>query len=147
MSRVHYFAFGSNMSSARFLTRVPLARSVGRARLDGWRFTCDKLGMDGSAKANILRHEGAFVWGVVFIMPAAALPDLDAIEGGYERVTVEVEHERLRKIESICYASKVRAADTVPHAWYKRHIVTGAVEHGLPTDYIAFLRALPQHPR
>jgi gamma-glutamylcyclotransferase len=90
-----------------------------------------------------MRRPGAFVWGVVFRMPEADLGRLDMIEGGYERTTVEVELDD-RALACATYASTLRIDDAVPFDWYKRHIVAGAVEHGLPADYIAFLRLLPQ---
>ncbi len=143
MSRVHYFAFGSNMSSARFLARIPAAESVGRGVLSGWRFACNKRGTDGSAKANIVRAEGERVWGVIYRMPELALSRLDRIEGGYERIRVEV---RLgdAPLPCVCYASTRHTDHRVPFDWYKEHIIAGAEEFGLPADYVATLRALPQ---
>lgn len=142
MTTVHYFAFGSNMSSSRFLARVPKAESVGRGVLPGWRFTCDKGGFDGSAKANIVEDERAEVWGVVFAMPRADLPRLDRIEGGYERIEVEVSCRR-DSLGCFCYASTLRVDGAVPFDWYKGHIVNGAEEFALPEPYLAMLRALP----
>ncbi|HHH30497.1 MAG TPA: gamma-glutamylcyclotransferase [Polyangiaceae bacterium] len=87
---IHYFAFGSNMARARLLARIPNAAPLGRGRLDGWRFACNKKGHDGSAKANIQPAPADSVWGVVYRMPRNQLPRLDAFEGGYERIRVEV---------------------------------------------------------
>ncbi len=139
---VDYFAFGSNMSSARLLARIAEAKSLGRARLDGWRFVCNKRGLDGSAKANIMRRDGANVWGVVFRLPEAALETLDAIEGGYDRTSVHVVHNGERLAVST-YCSTRMIDDSVALDWYKRHILAGAEEHRLPADYIAFLSTLP----
>jgi hypothetical protein len=139
---VRYFAFGSNMSSERFLARITEARSLGRGRLRGWRFACNKRGHDGSAKANIVRAEGAHVWGVVFSMPRGDLGRLDVIEGGYERIEVDVEHGG-GWVTCMTYASTRRLDHTVPFDWYKEHIVRGAEEHELPEEYLAILRGLP----
>lgn len=131
------------MSSARFLARIPDARVVGRGRLEGWRFACNKRGNDGSAKANIMRAPGHTVWGVVFSMPERDLPRLDRIEGGYERIAVIVERKG-RRHDCVTYASTRQIDDEVPFDWYKAHIVSGAKEHDLPDDYLAILSALPQ---
>ncbi len=76
-------------------------------------------------------------------MPETDLERLDAIEGGYERTSVLVQF-REREASCVTYASSRRIDDAVPFDWYKRHILNGALEHALPTDYIAFLRTLPQ---
>ena len=47
-----YFAYGSNLFSARMRERVPSAQARGPARLAGHRLTVDKPGRDGTAKAS-----------------------------------------------------------------------------------------------
>lgn len=131
------------MSSARLLARIPAARSLGRGKLEGWRFVCNKRGNDGSAKANIMRRDGATVWGVVFRVSQAGIERLDEFEGGYERITVTVEMHTT-SVSCATYASTLAIDGATPFDWYKRHIVAGAEEHRLPADYLAFLRTLPQ---
>jgi gamma-glutamylcyclotransferase (GGCT)/AIG2-like uncharacterized protein YtfP len=138
---VHYFAFGSNMCSRRFRGRLPRAISLGRARLDGWMFTCNKTSKDGSAKANIVQAEGQVVWGVVFSIFHSDLPRLDRIEGGYRRVEVEVVTAD-GSLSCQSYASHRVDDELLPRPWYKQHIIDGAEEHGLPQVHIAMLRAL-----
>jgi AIG2-like family len=142
---VHYFAFGSNMERARLLARIPNAASLGRGRLPGWRFACNKRGMDGSAKANIVRVVDAAVWGVVYSMPRNQLPRLDAIEGGYERVRVGVVELANASTEVPCqtYFSGRLHHDDVVFDWYKRHMLSGAHEHDLPAAWVAMLEGLP----
>ncbi len=141
----HYFAFGSNMSSVRLLARVEDARPLGRALLRDHAFVCNKRGQDGSAKANIEPREGASVWGVLFVVPRADLARLDRIEGGYVRTEVMVDHEGTT-VTCFTYLSTRRLDGGRPFDWYKAHIVDGAVEFGLPADYVATLRALPADP-
>ena len=146
--QVLLFTFGSNMSSARLRERIAEAQSLGRAQLEGWRLRCNKSGMDGTAKANIEAEQGAVVWGVVYRIPAAALPELDVIEGGYERITVEVLDDAGDKHSCHTYTSR-RLTDEplLPNAWYKQHILQGAAEHGLPSSYRAQLVAWPTLPQ
>jgi len=141
---IHYFAFGSNMERARLLARIPNAASLGRGRLDGWRFACNKKGHDGSAKANIQREAGEAVWGVVYRMPRSQLPRLDAFEGGYERTRVEVvdlAHPAAR-VRCETYFSSRLLEESPVFDWYKRHMVVGAREHGLPEAWVAMLEGL-----
>lgn len=142
---IYYFAFGSNMHRRRLVERIPDAAPVGRGRLDGWRFACNKKGHDGSAKANILRATGEAVWGVVYRLPRTQLCRLDAFEGGYERTTVEI-IDLPRSSEVVrceTYFSERLLAESEVFDWYKRHMVDGAREHALPQPWVAMLEALP----
>ncbi len=85
-----YFAYGSNLVAERLRGRVESARALEIARLPGRRLALDKLGRDGSGKANLVAHPGALVWGVLYEIEPLHWADLDAWEWGYERVEVEV---------------------------------------------------------
>ena len=61
-----YFAYGSNLPSARMRRRVPSAAAQGPAELQGRRLTTDKRGRDGSGKANLREDPAATVWGVLW---------------------------------------------------------------------------------
>lgn len=136
-----YFAFGSNLSRARLAARVHVERDLGRSRLAGWQFTCDKHGSDESAKANLVRRAGGEVWGVTYALSTEALAQLDGFEGGYERVEVEVVAGTSRQT-AFTYVSAHRNPSLLPFDWYKAHMVEGAVEHHLPEPHVARLMAL-----
>src|SRR5690606_35721675 len=94
-----YFAYGSNMSQARLSARIPSATKLIAAELMGFVLAFNKLGIDGSAKGNLLRTGDPIdsVWGVVYQIDATALPLLDSIEGdGYIRRTVAVYLDDIR---------------------------------------------------
>lgn len=133
-----YFAYGSNLLSARMRARVPSARAAGVGRLCGYRLTTDKAGRDGTAKANLRRDAETSVWGVIWRLEAADWPRLDAVEGGYRRIGVSLD---LGAAET--YLSTVYTADPVLAQGYKELLVDGAREHGLPAEWIAHLEALP----
>ena len=138
-----YFAFGSNMSSERMRARIASARSIGRGQLEGYRFACNKTGRDGSAKANLMRAHGDPVWGVIYQFERTELSRLDVFEGGYQRVVLGV-HTETKVMACETYLSD-RVTDTqVSCDWYKRHMVDGAEEHGLPPTWVAMLRELPE---
>ena len=52
-----YFAYGSNMSSARLAARLGPTRCLGRAVLDHFALAWNKPGLDGSGKANLRPRE------------------------------------------------------------------------------------------
>lgn len=137
-----YFAYGSNLRTARLRARVPSATPRGVAWLDGFRLTLDKRGADGSAKANVAAAAGERVFGVVYELEAAHWPDLDRCEPGYERFDARVERGGAR-LAVQTYRSTLVTDDPVAHAWYKRLMVEGAREHGLPPEWVALLEALP----
>jgi gamma-glutamylcyclotransferase (GGCT)/AIG2-like uncharacterized protein YtfP len=138
-----YFAYGSNLCSERLRSRVGTARALGPARLPGRRLCMNKRGGDGSGKANLRPDEGSEVWGVVYALGTDGWPALDACEAGYTRVAVEV----LSALESLrvdTYLSERLTLDPVPFDWYKRLIVEGAREHGLPAEWVRLLESLPE---
>lgn len=141
--RLLYFAYGSNLSSARLRARLEEVEVLGPAVLREHRLALDKRGHDGSAKANVVPHPGEEVWGVVYELAVAHADALDRFEGGYERVGVEVHHAERGPLDVVTYRSELRVEGWLPFAWYRAHLVEGAREHGLPPDWIARLEALP----
>jgi len=141
-SESFYFAYGSNMSSTRLRERVPGARSLGAARLLDMRLCFNKLGRDGSGKANLVAAPGSIGWGVVFAIAQPDFSVLDRFERGYERKIAQVETLRGEPTRVQTYLAPASAPDLTPHAWYVEHLIEGAREHGHPVERIAWLRAL-----
>jgi hypothetical protein len=138
-----YFAYGSNLCSARLRARVAPQAVLGAARLPGHRLALDKRGRDGSGKANLHADPAGCVWGALYALRDADWPALDACEPGYARVEVEVERAGGERLRAFTYVSQELCADPVPTATYKRLLVRGAREHGLPAEWIARLESLP----
>jgi gamma-glutamylcyclotransferase len=136
-----YFAYGSNMSSARLRERVPDARSLGRARLPGFRLAWNKPGRDGTGKANIVAAQSQVVWGVLYQFESSNWPLLDGIEGDYARERWDVQNLRGEQIDAHVYRWRgdPAAPDLAPLAWYRRHLLDGAREHDLPREVIEAL--------
>ncbi|MDH3686402.1 MAG: gamma-glutamylcyclotransferase [Myxococcales bacterium] len=139
-----YFAYGSNLASARLRERVPSAVVRGVARAPGFALRIDKLGADGSAKANLhpAPDPSAEIWGAVYAIDAVDWPGLDACETGYARIEIDVWLGDARTLVQT-YSSERLTSDPVPLDWYKRLMVDGAREHGLPDAWCALLSALP----
>lgn len=86
MQEFLYFAYGSNMLTARLNERCPSAKPAGCAFAPGYRLTFDKLGRDGSGKATITpAAPEEQVSGVLFTVSRDDLPALDQAEWGYVR--------------------------------------------------------------
>jgi gamma-glutamylcyclotransferase (GGCT)/AIG2-like uncharacterized protein YtfP len=136
------FAYGSNMSSARLRARTPSARVVAIGELEGHSLRWHKRGEDGSGKCDAYPVASERMWGVVYEIDASEKPALDAAEGlhhGYEEKWVEV-----TTAEGVVTAQLYVASDSDPtvrpYDWYKAFVVHGAIEHGLPADYVEKLR-------
>lgn len=140
--RTHYFAYGSNMSSVRLGARVNGAVALGCAELRHHRLVLTKLSHDGSGKANVQAVRGDSVWGVVYELDDVELLRLDRFEAGYARHMLRVS-ARDGGLAAAVYVSSNQLADGVPFDWYKRMLLTGALEHGLPETYTTRLRGLP----
>ncbi|RYH00039.1 MAG: hypothetical protein EON58_01725 [Alphaproteobacteria bacterium] len=139
----NYFAYGSNMSSARLRFRVPNCRVVAVATLVGHELRFHKASKDDSAKCDAYRTGDLSngVVGVVFAVPVGEKPLLDKAEGqgnGYDDVTVNLIANDGSAIEAVTYIASQNSIDASlhPYAWYKDFVSTGAEEHKLPRSYI-----------
>jgi gamma-glutamylcyclotransferase (GGCT)/AIG2-like uncharacterized protein YtfP len=141
-----YFAYGSNMSSARLRARVSDARAIGAARLPGFGLVFDKPGRDGTAKANLQPARGAVAHGVLWEMEAEALSRLDDFEPGYTRRLHLVEAPSSStmgaRIEAWAYLHPGSDLETSPSPAYLRHLLDGVREHALPSEMRHRLEAL-----
>lgn len=74
------------------------------------------------------------------------IEQLDRIEKGYQRIKIQVCQPDGKMIEAVTYQSTQLTDDPVAYDWYKDLLITGAREHHLPQDYIAYLEQLPAKP-
>jgi len=138
-----YFAYGSNMCLMRIRERAPSAVIIGTACLHHHHVICNKLGKDGTAKANIVPRQGASTYGVLYEISADELALLDTEETGYRRVEKTLLNHRNQQVHAQIYVAFHLTHQPVTTAWYKALIIQGATEHGLPADYIRTLERLP----
>jgi gamma-glutamylcyclotransferase len=144
MTTCLYFAYGSNMLTARLQHRCETALSVTVARAPNYRLAFSKRAMDGSGKATLVPGEaGSEVFGVVFEIAARELSVLDAFEGpAYRRCDFRVTCIRTGDEISACtYLARERHDDLKPHDWYLALILAGIEEHGIGDDYASAIRA------
>ncbi|GAV20192.1 AIG2-like family protein [Mariprofundus micogutta] len=136
--REFYFAYGSNMSSKRLIERISSAKVLGTARLDDYIWCCNKLGRDGTAKANIMRQDAAAVYGVLFSIKAKHCKPLDQIENGYRRIEVELDFDGEKK-SAFTYQSEL-ITNHPPTESYVSFIIDGLIEHRFPEAYVREIR-------
>jgi hypothetical protein len=145
-----YFAYGSNMHTARLRERVPSSTFRAVAALPGHALRFHKRGRDGSAKCDAYasgRPTDA-VHGVVFALAAAERPALDRAEGsGYCAAPVLLHTSSGATLNAYTYLAVPAAIDAalLPFRWYLDLVVAGAYAHGLPAAYVARLAETPAH--
>lgn len=146
---MRYFAYGSNLlvERIRLPERVPGARPVGVARLEGWWLSFHKRGRDGSGKATI--HPGVggrcVVHGLLYEMSPDERRRLDADEGP-DYATHHLEARTTDGPSPVwTYVAREACLDPalVPFGWYHALVVAGARRQGFPAPYIANLEAVP----
>jgi len=156
-----YFAYGSNMQSATLRGRrcIEYRRAL-PGRAPGWRLVLDKPPLVGSGVsfANIIADPAAEVWGVLFEIADHDLAHIDLTEGvligNYARVEVAVAPLADGSAASgssmgpppqraFTLTSDQRDPSLHPSQRYMQLLIDGALEHGLPADYVKFLRRVP----
>jgi hypothetical protein len=152
MSTAWYFAYGSNMATATLRGRrgIEFHRAV-PACASGWRLVFDKppLIAIGESFANILPDPQAEVLGVLYEIAAADLAHIDLTEGvlvgNYRRIAIPVMPLTNADGPVAAYTLTCDRCDPVlrPSQRYLELLIAGAIEHGLPEDYVARLRTVP----
>ncbi|CAN5872561.1 hypothetical protein BH11PSE3_BH11PSE3_08890 [soil metagenome] len=140
---VVYFAYGSNMSTARLRERMPSCKPIGTATLPGHVLRFHKRSTDKSGKCNAFAGGvDDSVIGVLFSFDPSERAKLDEAEGagsGYEHKLVMVVNDKglRRKVLTYLATSDYIDDSLKPYDWYKYFVLAGGTEHGLPSEYIA----------
>ena len=140
---VVYFAYGSNMSTARLRDRMPSCKALGIATLPGYALRFHKRSADKSGKCNAFASgNDNSVIGVLFSFNPAERAKLDRAEGvgsGYEQAMVTVINDKGRRRKVLTYLATPDYIDDSlkPYSSYKDFVLAGGREHGLPPEYIA----------
>jgi len=149
-TRICAFAYGSNMLTAWLRARVPSAVAIGVGRLFAHVLKWHKPSRDGSGKcdAEATGRADDFVWGVLFDLDATEKPALDRAEGlgnGYVERQLEINTGR-NIVRAFAYIATAKDPSLRPYHWYKAFVVAGAIEHGLPREYLEILEDVPSVP-
>ncbi len=137
------FAYGSNMNIGRLRERVPSVIRLTNAFISGYSLICNKVSIDGSSKANIIKTDNLddAVWGVVFKIADNEKKYLDRGEGlgnGYSETTLNFTDTNNITHEAQVYIADNNSVDNAlsPFDWYKQFITTGAEQNELPSEYL-----------
>jgi len=149
---VLYFAYGSNLGLRRLRSpdRAPSAEKLAIGWLNGFRLVFDKVSADGSGKCDCERSNSAHdqVYGVVFRIDDANEVTLDAAEGlgyGYEKKVVDLVTAS-GVVSAAIYTATHKQPGLKPYDWYKEHVLRGAIEQGLPAEYVRAIHAVKAKP-
>jgi cation transport regulator ChaC len=142
-----YFGYGSNMHRSIFVERRqmhPLA--VRSGRLDDYRISFNlPIGPGERGVANVEPQPGARTWGVLYLLTPEECDRLDRTEGVhrgvYARISVHVVVGNGDPVPAFTYRSSWTREGRKPSARYLRLLVDGAIENGLPVEYVRFLEA------
>ena len=144
--RLWYFAYGSNLDPRTFLGRRRMQPDAVRTvALGGYRLVFDlPVGSGERAVANVLPESGAMVRGVAYRISVSQAAHLDRTEGvpkAYRRTEVElVDDSDAGRFAGFTYVCPRRTPGRKPSERYMGLLLYGARHHGLPGDYIDYLR-------
>jgi len=144
---IAYFAYGSNMASHRLLQRLPGAQHVEVGILTGHqlRFHKNDSGLSGKCNIEFTDDHRDEVYGVVYQISNEDKRTLDRIEGlgaGYNEKTVSITTLSGSILTSVTYFAIDVDHRVMPYHWYKQHVLRGAIEHGLPAEYIGKIESI-----
>nr|WP_321307520.1 gamma-glutamylcyclotransferase family protein [uncultured Sphaerochaeta sp.] len=152
MTRLLYFAYGSNMLTERLTARCTSATPVGPGEARGYAVSYCLGSSDGSAKAGIFKAPGQTAHGVLFLIDSEERHFLDRAEGApdiYRRIEIEVfSNATGQPADAVTYLPHPdRLANGLhPYAWYRALCAEGARQHNLPESAIDNLRVGPIQP-
>ena len=138
---MHYFAYGSNMSASRLRERVPSAEALGCFALNGHDLRFHKSSKDGSGKcdAYLTQYDGNIIYGVLYKIDPMEKLALDKAEGlghGYDQKEITVTASDGSSVAAITYVATNIDGSLKPYSWYLNHVLVGAKEASLPSEYV-----------
>jgi len=150
----HYFAYGSNMNLLQMKQRCSSPKILGIARLPGYKITFHGHSAiwDGGQE-SVVPDPQSEVWGVLYELTFSDCEQLDFYQdvrfdgtGPYFHYPVDVIDRKQGIIDTLIYKKAILAEAKPPSTEYLNFIVQGAIEHGLPESYIAYLQKIQTVP-
>ncbi len=146
ISEMVYFAYGSNMERVQMKRLCQKARFVAAAVLPDHELVFSGSSrMWGGGIANIRDMPGKKVEGVVWEISEAERKVLDEYEGYpdlYVSKGVQVRTTSGKVLTAFAYMMANPGREMPPSKPYKRLLISGAEEHGLSDEYVAFLESI-----
>jgi gamma-glutamylcyclotransferase (GGCT)/AIG2-like uncharacterized protein YtfP len=126
-----YFGYGLNTNPDSMAKRCPAAISLGHAMLLDHKFRF-------AGPADIIKHPGSIVHGVLWDITPECLKSLDGLEGFphfYDREYRTVEHWG-EEIEAMVYFMQPGHSEGSPSRGYYQCLREGYHAHGVPTKQL-----------
>ena len=143
MDNYTYFGYGSNMLLKKLRSRCHFSVDViGVCRTKGYTLKFHKVSTDGSGKGDMAEAKSGAdeLYGIAFSIDKSDGSNLDRAEGyghGYDKKKIDVEALEDGKVLRVwVYHATEIDSELKPYCWYKKQVVQGARENGLPEDYI-----------
>lgn len=137
---IFYFAYGSNMDFDKMITRCGENNFVGfLSHLNDYKFYFYNRGY-----ANIKPQKSSVVSGVLYKINKQCLSGLDRAEGYpsiYQRQIVKIKNI-FGEFDAQVYIVENDNTTGSPSEEYFQTVVDGAIQHGLPKDYIKSIYTL-----
>jgi gamma-glutamyl AIG2-like cyclotransferase len=140
MSKLLYFAYGSNLHPHWLQSRTPSAEILGTVICPNLNLHFHKGGVDDSGKCNIVRSESAddVIHGAVYQFDAHEKEVLDIAEDGYHEESLDLGEFK----NVLVYIAKEGIDDDLsPYSWYQDIVIAGAQLHGFPQQYITHIQS------
>jgi gamma-glutamylcyclotransferase len=141
-----YLAYGSNMNRGIFESRRGMRPIQAQpALLENHRLRFNlAIGLGERGVANLEFQAGARTWGVLYSITVEQSEHLDRTEGvprgAYRRIPVSCVVDRGERIAAFTYQSDRISHGRKPSPRYIGLLIEGAVQHGLPPEYLRYLR-------
>jgi cation transport regulator ChaC len=152
-----YLAYGSSMSSKRFVERLNWTGIEESTLTNLMKSTAcvlpdhriafnksDHAGAGATGLPNLVPDIGAKVEGVLYRLPKDVIEFLDKTETGYKRKKVTVVSEGNKLVEVETYFAERTTDGLQPNQEFLKLAIAGAEEHNLSADYVNSLRSLAQ---
>ncbi|MEM7705280.1 MAG: gamma-glutamylcyclotransferase family protein [Pseudomonadota bacterium] len=137
-----YFAFGSNMDTARMNKRCPSARPLALGKVRGRELRFNIMGTIGEGKnggiANIVSADSSkSVYGIVFCVDKVELAALNDLETsmGYRVENFDVEIDGKFEVKAVAYTTEGEPDNFAPTAAYKQFIENALERNKFPEHY------------
>ena len=135
IKRVMYFAYGSNLFKEQLFYRIKKYHTAQTAILKDFKFSYNKKGKDGTAKANIVKSENSKVYGVIYEIDEDDFKKLNNVyEKGYDQLNITVNCNGA--LNAITFKSDSIINNIGPSEEYRLVIRKGAKEWNLDGGYI-----------
>ena len=115
--------------------------------MPAYRLAFHQRGGDSSGKCDIVpASDQSAVYGVIWEVASHHKLMLDRYEGlnaAYDETWLTVtDLAGDGQFEVQAYVGKITSMGMRPYTWYKRHVLAGAREHGLPATYVRALERI-----